>query len=603
MQPTTCDRRGRRNRPGGPPASARSPRAPRAARRRSLCAAPPARRRPKRGGGPLALDEPIAADISGLVILLLLFFSVLTASLHLVGRRRWTQREAELASELARTRAALDRANLFLASEPQILVAWDRPDGEPRIEGDFSLVADAPSPRRVLAFASWLEPGLAATMCSRRSSGCSAAAKRSRSPPRASRAAISRSTAARSPAARSCAFATFPASACSSRACAKATPQANAALDALRALLDAIPNPAWTRDADGEIDWVNLAYARAVEAADGADAVARGLELFDHGARRRSGAGARPRAAPGGGARRRSSPAAASCSRRSRSRPTRGAAGIANDLSELETAARRDGAPPRRLFAHARPVVDRGGDLRPRQEADLLQRRLSPDLVARSRLPRFAADRRRDSRSPAREAPIAGAGRLPQLEGAGARRLSGDRADRERLASARRARAARRGEPQSARRRHLSLRRRDPELRARLAGQRHDPRAGRDARRAEGRRRGVRRRRADEADQSGLRRDVALRPARAADRPHIDEVARHVRAAARRRAVVGRPARADRRSAGRAARLRDARRAQGRPGARLRRPAAARRRDAADLPRRDRERQCRARADRTQSGA
>ena len=55
----------------------------------------------------------------------------------------------------------------------------------------------------------------------------------------------------------------------------------------------------------------------------------------------------------------------------------------------------------------------------------------------------------------------------------------------------------------------------------------HDPRAGRDARRAEGRRRGVRRRRADEAHQSGLRRRCGgFDPARAADRPHIDEVAR-----------------------------------------------------------------------------
>lgn len=65
-------------------------------------------------------DAPLTNGITGLVILLLLFFSVLTASLHLVGRRRWTHRESDLAGELARTRAGLDRANLFLASEPQI---------------------------------------------------------------------------------------------------------------------------------------------------------------------------------------------------------------------------------------------------------------------------------------------------------------------------------------------------------------------------------------------------------------------------------------------------------------------------------------------------
>jgi len=57
----------------------------------ALCCAAGAARA-EAGGGPLALEEPFATDLSGLVILLLLFFSVLTASLHLVGRRRLTQR-------------------------------------------------------------------------------------------------------------------------------------------------------------------------------------------------------------------------------------------------------------------------------------------------------------------------------------------------------------------------------------------------------------------------------------------------------------------------------------------------------------------------------
>ena len=85
---------------------------------------------------------------------------------------------------------------------------------------------------------------------------------------------------------------------------------------------------------------------------------------------------------------------------------------------------------------------------------------------------------------------------------------------------------ARRRQPQPAGRRHLSLRRRHAELRARLAGQRAHARAGRDARRAEGGRRGVRRGRADEADQPRLRALWRFDPARAAARPHIDEVAR-----------------------------------------------------------------------------
>ena len=85
-------------------------------------------------------------------------------------------------------------------------------------------------------------------------------------------------------------------------------------------------------------------------------------------------------------------------------------------------------------------------------------------------------------------------------------------AERDGLVSAGRPGAPRRHQPQPEGRRHLSLRRRDAELRARLPGHRAHPRSGRDARRAQGGRRGVRRRRAHEAVQSGLRRDVGHRP-------------------------------------------------------------------------------------------
>ena len=109
-----------------------------------------------------------------------------------------------------------------------------------------------------------------------------------------------------------------------------------------------------------------------------------------------------------------------------------------------------------------------------------------------------------------------------------------------RLASAGRAHVARRRQPQSARRRHLSLRRRHAELCARIAIQRADPRAGRNARRAEGRRRGVRRGRAAEAHQSRPSpRCGGFDAARRRRRPHIDEVARQLRAAARRFAACG----------------------------------------------------------------
>ena len=44
--------------------------------------------------------------------------------------------------------------------------------------------------------------------------------------------------------------------------------QLQAEADALRAVVEALPAPAWVRDADGRIAFVNSAYARAVEAPD-----------------------------------------------------------------------------------------------------------------------------------------------------------------------------------------------------------------------------------------------------------------------------------------------------------------------------------------------
>ena len=53
----------------------------------------------------------------------------------------------------------------------------------------------------------------------------------------------------------------------------------------LRALVETLPSPVWTRDAAGRLTFVNAAYARAVEAKSAADAVERRLELLDSAAR------------------------------------------------------------------------------------------------------------------------------------------------------------------------------------------------------------------------------------------------------------------------------------------------------------------------------
>jgi signal transduction histidine kinase len=53
----------------------------------------------------------------------------------------------------------------------------------------------------------------------------------------------------------------------------------------LRAVVETLPSPVWTRNAAGRLTFVNPAYARAVEAKSAAEAVDRRLELLDAAAR------------------------------------------------------------------------------------------------------------------------------------------------------------------------------------------------------------------------------------------------------------------------------------------------------------------------------
>ena len=56
-------------------------------------------------------------------------------------------------------------------------------------------------------------------------------------------------------------------------------------MHALRTLIDALPFPVWARDREGRLDFVNAAYASAVEAREPTEAVERNLELLDRSAR------------------------------------------------------------------------------------------------------------------------------------------------------------------------------------------------------------------------------------------------------------------------------------------------------------------------------
>jgi signal transduction histidine kinase len=284
-----------------------------------------------------ASDAPMVdADISVLLLLfLLLFFCLLTAALHLIARNRWLRRERQFACDLERTRGELDRANLFFASEAQIVVAWGRPDRDPRVEGDFSLVSETPSPAQVLAFDSWLMPNgagqakeaLGKLLTRGEAFLIDVAGQEARHFEIAGRAVagnavlrIREITSDRLQLVR----------------LHERHASSVAELEGLRRLLDASTNPAWTRDRDGLVEWANPAYARAVEAADAFAAADGHLELFDRALRSDAEA-----ARASLGLWRARAPAIVAGERRIfdvlEVVTDTGAAGMASDLSEIES--------------------------------------------------------------------------------------------------------------------------------------------------------------------------------------------------------------------------------------------------------------------------
>jgi signal transduction histidine kinase len=224
------------------------------------------------------------AETSGLagilLVLGLVLFSTVTALLHLTGRKRWTQREAHLVDELARLRHQLDRAQIFLSAEPQIAIAWTSPNGDPDIEGDLSLVTDAPIARRVLGFGSWLAPQAAQQLdaCVERLRQRGEAFRM----PLASLAGRHLEAEGRPVGGRAVMrIRDVSGDRLELIGLRERYAETKAIADALRTMLNAIADPVWMRDATGRLAWVNTAYIRAVEGAKADDVIARHVDLLE----------------------------------------------------------------------------------------------------------------------------------------------------------------------------------------------------------------------------------------------------------------------------------------------------------------------------------
>ena len=274
-------------------------------------------------------------EIAVFVLLVgLLLFAVVTAILLVRTRARSARLEASSHDEIATLRAELDRANALLASEPQVMVDWPPGSDEPSIEGDLAVVGVS-APHRVLAFGSWLPAGKASAM----EQAVEALRTRGEAFSMNFTTLAGRPIEAQGRAVAGRAVLRLKDASSLKRDLLDLVERHEALLSeaaSLRALIEKLPSPVWTRDAAGRLTFVNAAYARAVETLNAADAVDRRLELLDSAARENIA-----RARTAGGAYAGRLPAVVAGTRRSFDvldfRTETGSAGLAIDATEAET--------------------------------------------------------------------------------------------------------------------------------------------------------------------------------------------------------------------------------------------------------------------------
>jgi signal transduction histidine kinase len=224
-------------------------------------------------------------EITLLTLVLALLGLGLFASVVLLRLRRVADHaETNARDEISSLQADVDRLKALLLSETQILVTWAPNAEHPEILGDVDILAPGNIPERVLAFGTWLEAisarRLEQAVDNLRHNGRGfvlAFTTRAGRPIEAEGRAIGGRAVLR----------LRDVSGIEQELLDLATrhDQLLNEVETMKALCESLPAPVWVRDNVGQLVFVNSAYARAVEANDAADAVARRLELLDQPAR------------------------------------------------------------------------------------------------------------------------------------------------------------------------------------------------------------------------------------------------------------------------------------------------------------------------------
>ncbi len=268
------------------------------------------------------------------LILGLICFAMLATLVLLRTRRMAATTQSAAHDESMLLRAEIDRLKTLLLSQPQVLVAWAVGTDQPEIIGDTGIVVSSSVPERVLAFGAWLEPAAAQRMehavDTLRNGGRGFVMTLTTSggrPLEAEGRVVAGCAVLRL---RDVSGIELELMDLASR-----HDRLMGDLEIMKALLNSLPAPVWARNREGQLSFVNSAYARAVEAEDPSDAVERELELFDRAAREKL-----ERTRAGGGATAERLPAIVAGARRILDvvdAPSgAGSAGMAIDATEVE---------------------------------------------------------------------------------------------------------------------------------------------------------------------------------------------------------------------------------------------------------------------------
>lgn len=213
-------------------------------------------------------------------------FGVANAVVLVRNRRRSQSFERRLRTENADLKLRLDRFEALLDTDDQRLVIWDGSADEPLVIGGLDPACGAPrGSQGLLAFGTWLEPGAAALM------EAEIDALRQRGVP-FQRTLPTRSGGSIEVCGRTAgSWAVLRLRDLTGERLAQARlADSHARLEqqlaTMRSLLDEVPGPVWLRDGEGDITWVNKAYAAAVEAGSPELAVETRTEFLDAAGRK-----------------------------------------------------------------------------------------------------------------------------------------------------------------------------------------------------------------------------------------------------------------------------------------------------------------------------